>query len=405
MSDCIEVGFPISATAAATTAAGTAFVIAVGGGGASKTGVKNGYVICKASSDGLEEIFRSTDAPDQLLCAGGCTGETDNCVYFAFGCRHKCEIVRVIVNEDGSCRVASVIRFDAFSEREMSEEDDFNPHEVTAVNLMLNVEKGRYATCIVGNSSGSVAMWSIGLASGSATSIGALPCSGEGEEAAEEPQVENKVKCISRYGNAVVAVTLGDGLCRVWDCAERTLKHTLHASDFGLDKESRPLMRFCSLTHDGKYITVAAASRNMKAKNAGCWIATKAIDSDEAPVVVRLKETKTLASCSILEREEDFVVALGNTDADALGFTVKDNSASCTCVKRSCHGFVATATNCIELADSKSILFISAGTDGTCRVHHPGKKSVTCGMKTVSLVAVTAAVVGIASAAYYKFML
>ena len=50
MTDCFEVGFPISATAEATTADGTAFVIAVGGGGASRTGVKNGYVICKASS-------------------------------------------------------------------------------------------------------------------------------------------------------------------------------------------------------------------------------------------------------------------------------------------------------------------------------------------------------------------
>ena len=328
-------------------------------------------------------------------------------MYFAFGCRHKCEVLRVTVGEDGSCKVASVVCFDAFSEREVSEEDDFNPHEVTACNISIDADKESHVTCVVGNSSGNLAMWDADLAAGSATSIGALPCSGEGEEAAaaSESQDENKVKCISRYGNAVAAVTLGDGLCRVWNCAERTLTHTWHASDFGLDKESRPLMRFCSLTGHGEYVTVAAASRNMKAKTAGCWIATKAIDQDAAPVVVPLKETKTLASCSIIEHEDEgFAVALGNTDADALGFTIKGDKASCTCVKRNCHGFVTTAANCVQLADGNSVLVISAGTDGSCRVHHPGKKSVSCGMKTVTLVAVTAAAVGAISAAYYKFL-
>ena len=356
---------------------------------------------------GLEEISRCTDAPDQLLCAGGCSGETENCVYFAYGCRHKCEVLRVTVCADGSCRVASVVRFDAFPEREVSEEDDFNPHEVTACCISLNLDKGRYATCIVGNSGGNMAMWDIGLASGSATSIGALPFSGEGEAAAAaaaEPQDENKVKCITRYGNAVAAVTLGDGLCRVWNCADRTLMHTWHATDFGLDKESRPLMRYCSLTGSGKYVTVAAASRNMKAKNAGCWIATRAIDCEEPTVVVPLKETKTLASCDIVERDDGFVVALGNTDADALGFSIKGNSATCTCVKRSCHGFVTTAANCVQLADGNSTLIISAGTDGSCRVHHPGKKSLAFSMKTVTLVAATAAAVGAFSVIYCKFM-
>jgi len=401
MSEFVEVGFPISATASAVMADGTAFVIAVGGGGASKTGIKNGYVIFKASSDGLEEIARGVDKPDQLLCACGCFDEKENCVYFAYGCRHTCEILRVTSDNEKSYKVTSVLLFDAFPERNVSDDDDFNPHEVTAVDLMVNVKKDGFGSCIVGNSSGSLAVWEIDMASGTASSIGPLP--NGSEESEDSDKDENKVKCISRFGFAVAAVTLGDGLCRLWDCDERTLKHTWHVEDFGLDKTSRPLMRFCCLTDKGSHVMIAAASRNMKAKNTGCWIAIKAIESaEEKPVVIPLKETKTLASCSIIEHEEDFVVALGNTDADALGFMIKENKATCTAAKRNCHGFVTTATNCIQLPDKNSVLLISAGTDGSCRVHHPGK-NVGSGinMKTVGIIlAVLIAIISV----YFVFL-
>ena len=45
----MTVGFPVSASATAALADGTAFLLVCGGGGPSRTGVKNGYVIYKVS--------------------------------------------------------------------------------------------------------------------------------------------------------------------------------------------------------------------------------------------------------------------------------------------------------------------------------------------------------------------
>jgi len=364
--------------------------------------VLNGYVIFKVSANGLEEVIRNVEMPDQVLCAYGCTGETDNCVYFVYGCRHRCEVLRVSVFTDNTPRIKSVVLFNAFPEHELTEEDDFNPNEVTAVHFSLNTGKGRYGCLIAGNSSGNVVIWEIGLATGDFTSLGALPSGDEGEESTRSKE-ENKVKCISRYSNAVAAVTLGDATCRVWDFNEKTLKHTFHAEDFGLDKTSRPLMRYCCFSHTGSSLTVAAASRNMKAKNAGCWLATKAVDRDDPPTVISLSETKTLASCSIIEHvdKEEMYVSLGNTDADALGFKIKNKSATCVAVQRNCHGFVTTATNCIQLPNSEDVLFISAGTDGTCRIHHSGKKSGIFNLKTMGII--VGVVAAIASIAFYAF--
>ena len=52
MSDCVKIGFPVCATADArvTPDSSQVFVIAVGGGGASNTGVKNGFVILRVTS-------------------------------------------------------------------------------------------------------------------------------------------------------------------------------------------------------------------------------------------------------------------------------------------------------------------------------------------------------------------
>lgn len=358
-------------------------------------------------------MYRNQDAHDELLCASGCSGSfagTPDCVFFAFGSTNCVDVLRVAPAEDGTAvDVRAVAHFDAFPPRDTkdSEDDDiFNPNEVTAVHISVpprpaeeeKEEKETVAgphvlSCVAGSGSGAVVLWDIDVDSGNATRAGALP----DRDAAPD---ENKVKCLARAGSTVAAVTLGDGRCRVWDAAARTLLHTWDAAAFGLAPDTRPLMRFCALSPDGARVTVAAASRVLKDRRAGCWLASRGTaDSACAGALVALPGAAAMASCSLCERPAGgATAAVGTCDGGVLVYAVgAGRGRACrTLAAPACHGLVTTATNALALADGP-LLVLSAGTDGTCRVHRPPAAAPparcrACVGATALLVAVAAVV-------------
>lgn len=332
-------------------------------------------------------MYRNEDARDELLCASGCSG-TAECVYFAYGCANCVDIVRVAPAEDSAVDVRVVAHFDAFPPRDTStkgddDDDVFNPNEVTAVHITVPpTEKdstgARVLSCAAGSGSGAVVLWDVDVDSGRATRAGALPA---GDTAAPD---ENKVKCIARAGRTVAAVTLGDGRCRVWDAAARTLQHAWDAAAFGVAADTRPLMRFCALAPDGARVTVAAASRATRDRRAGCWLAARATgESAGAPAVrVALPGATAMAACSLCEPPADTadtaaaVAAVGTCDGGVLAFALgAGGRAHRTLAAPACHGLVTTATGLVAPAGGP-LLVLSAGTDGTCRVHRPAPSAL-----------------------------
>ena len=437
----MKIGFPVCAIADARVApdSNQVFVIAVGGGGASKTGVKNGFVILRVTSglfllfsfsfigdvpfsfhmflwekqqptpEGAEEVYRNEDAQDELLCAAGCSGPisgADGCVFFAYGCTNSVDVLRVAPGGGAAVAVRVVAHFAAFPPRDPGTSSDaaadaFSPSEVTAVHLSAAPRdegaEGCVLSCAAGSGAGAVVLWAVDVAAGRATRVGALP---PGDAAAPD---ENKVKCIARAGEAVAAVTLGDGRCRVWDAHTRRLQHVWDAPAFGLAADTRPLMRFCALTSgDGTRLTVAAASRLVKDRRAGCWIASRDVNLDGGDTdsdnsgddknsnssnkcnnnskcvqMTLLPGATAMASCSVCDVGEGArVAAVGTCEGGVLAFEARDGAcrARRTLAAPACHGLVTTATRAVALAGGP-LLVLSAGTDGTCRVHRPAPGS------------------------------